>query len=40
MILASSGAKKRFVGLVQGCIRVVERCFPLLSFGYIVRVRI
>ena len=40
MILASSGAKKRFVGLVQGCIRVVERCFPLLSFGYIVRARI
>ena len=40
MILASSGAKKRFVGLVQGCIRVVERCFPLLSFGYIVRIRV
>ena len=40
MILASSGLKKRFVTLVQGCIRVVERCFPLLSFGYIVRVRI
>lgn len=40
MILASSGVKKRFVALVQGCIRVVERCFPLLSFGYIVRVRI
>ena len=40
MILSSSGAKKRFVALVQACIRVVERCFPLLSFGYIVRVRI
>ena len=25
---------------VQAIIRVVERCFPLLSFGYIVRARL
>jgi len=40
MILASSGARRWFVRLVQGCIRMVERCFPLLSFGYVVRGRI
>ena len=40
MILASTGAKRWFVRLVQGCIRVVECCFPLLSFGYIVRIRV
>ncbi|MDE2156065.1 MAG: methyltransferase domain-containing protein [Xanthomonadaceae bacterium] len=40
MILASTGAKRMFVKLVQACIRGVERCFPLLSFGYIARIRI
>lgn len=40
MIMASYGMRKHFVRLVQACIRVVERCFPLLSFGYIVRARI
>ncbi len=39
MILASSGAKRWFVSFVQGWIRVTERCFPLLSFGYVVRIR-
>ena len=40
MIMASTGAKKLFVRFVQSCIRLVERCFPLLSFGYIVRIRV
>lgn len=40
MILASTGAKKMFVKLVQACIRGVEWCLPLLSFGYIVRIRV
>lgn len=40
MILGSIGAKKLAAQLVQAVIRVVERCFPLLSFGYIVRARL
>ena len=40
MIMASGGVKKVFVQLVQSCIRAVEWCFPLLSFGYIVRIRV
>ena len=40
MILASKGPKKLFVRFVQSCIRVVERCFPLLSFGYIIRIKV
>lgn len=40
MILASTGPKKQFVQFVQSCIRVVERLFPLLSFGYVVRIRV
>lgn len=39
MIMASSGVKKLFVRFVQFSIRMVERMFPLLSFGYIVRAR-
>lgn len=37
MILQSRGARRVFVVFVERCIRVVERLFPLLSFGYIVR---
>jgi 2-polyprenyl-3-methyl-5-hydroxy-6-metoxy-1,4-benzoquinol methylase len=40
MVLASTGTKRIFVRLVQACIRGVERIFPLLSFGYIVRIRV
>ena len=40
MIMASSGTKKLFVRFAQSCIRVVERFFPLLSFGYVVRIRV
>lgn len=40
MIMASKGSRKLFVQFVQSCIRVVERCFPLLSFGYVVRVQV
>ena len=40
MIMASKGPRKRFVQLVQSCIRMVEFCFPLLSFGYIIRIRV
>ena len=39
MILAATGPKRLFVKFVQACIRGVERLFPLLSFGYIVRIR-
>lgn len=40
MLLSSSGAKKLLVKAVQICIRCVEQCFPLLSFGYVVRIRV
>jgi SAM-dependent methyltransferase len=40
MILASTGPKRMLVKLVQACVRGVEWCFPLLSFGYIVRIRV
>lgn len=40
MILASRGPKRVLVQCVQAGIRIVERCFPLLSFGYIVRIRV
>jgi SAM-dependent methyltransferase len=40
MILNSSGAKRVFVCVVEGSIKLVERLFPLLSFGYILRVSI
>jgi SAM-dependent methyltransferase len=38
MILNSSGPKQAAARATQGVIRVVERMFPLLSFGYIVRI--
>ena len=40
MILQSHGAKRALVRFVEGTIRVIERCFPLLSFGYVVRIRL
>ena len=40
MILASHGMRRAFVIFVERCIRVVERFFPLLSFGYIVRAKL
>lgn len=40
MILASHGVHRAFVVLVERCIRIVERLFPLLSFGYVVRARL
>lgn len=40
MILDSSGFKKIFAQFVQIPIRWVERLFPLLSFGYIVKIRV
>lgn len=40
MILGSLGARRVFVQFVEWMIRVVERMFPLLCFGYIVRVRL
>ncbi|MDZ4313849.1 MAG: hypothetical protein U0989_03665 [Azonexus sp.] len=40
MILRSRGARRLFVSQVQGAIRQVERLFPLLSFGYIVRINV
>jgi len=40
MILASTGVKRVFVILVERSIRLVERLFPLLSFGYIVRAKL
>lgn len=38
MILNSIGIKRVFVSMVQATIRLVERMFPLVSFGYIVRI--
>jgi len=40
MLLRNTGVRRLLVGLVQGLIRSVEYLFPLLSFGYVVRVRI
>jgi len=40
MILTSKGLKKWLATFAQSFIRIVERCFPLLSFGYIVRIRV
>ena len=40
MILQSAGAKRTAVRFVQGLVRMVERFFPLLCFGYVVRVRL
>lgn len=40
MILNSTGARRVFVKFVEQMIRVVERMFPLLCFGYVVRVRL
>ena len=40
MILNSRGAKRAGAIVAQGFIRLVERMFPLLSFGYIVDVEI
>ena len=40
MILNSSGAKRSLVKGVESTIKLVERLFPLLSFGYIVHIRL
>lgn len=40
MIFKTHGARRLFVVLIERCIRVVERWFPLLSFGYVVRARL
>lgn len=40
MLLASTGWRRIFVKWVEFSIRTVEKLFPLLSFGYIVRVKL
>jgi SAM-dependent methyltransferase len=40
MILRSSGFKRGLARSAQSSIRIVERLFPLLSFGYIVKARL
>jgi len=40
MIIHTHGLRRLFVIFVERCIRVVERLFPLLSFGYIVRAKL
>ena len=40
MILSSTGPKRAAAQLAQGGIRAIERVFPLLSFGWIVRARL
>lgn len=40
MILNSTGVRRAFVVLVERCIRIVERMFPLLSFGYVLRAKL
>ena len=39
-MLRNTGVKRIMVGVVQSFIRAVEYLFPLLSFGYVLRVRI
>lgn len=36
LLLQTSGAKRMFVALAEKCVRLLERLFPALSFGYIV----
>lgn len=40
MILQSRGGKRLLAIMVQSLIRVVERLFPLLSFGYLVQIKV
>lgn len=40
MILQSRGMRRLFIISVERSIRFIERLFPLLSFGYVVRVKI
>lgn len=40
MILTSTGAQRAAARTAQGGIRLLERLFPLLSFGWIVRARL
>ena len=40
MILQSRGPMRIAARFVQGLVRVVERFFPLLCFGYVVRIRL
>jgi SAM-dependent methyltransferase len=40
MILNSTGAKRALTIVVERFVRIVERTFPLLSFGYVVRARL
>jgi SAM-dependent methyltransferase len=40
MIMNSTGAKRVLAILVERFVRIVERTFPLLSFGYVVRARL
>lgn len=40
MILNSKGLKVALVKSVEGFIKLIERFFPLLSFGYIVRISV
>lgn len=40
MILNSRGAKRLAAQAAQSGIRLIERCRPLLSFGYVVRARL
>ena len=40
MILNSNGAKRVLVKTVEYAIKLVERLFPLLSFGYIVHIEL
>jgi SAM-dependent methyltransferase len=40
MIMNSKGAKRTLAVVVERFVRIVERIFPLLSFGYVVRARL
>jgi SAM-dependent methyltransferase len=40
MIMNSAGAKRALTIIAERVIRLVERMFPLLSFGYVVRARL
>ena len=40
LLMGSRGAKRLAVALAERMVRVGEWCFPLLSFGYVVRIRL
>jgi hypothetical protein len=40
MIMNSTGAKRALAVVTERMVRIVERMFPLLSFGYLIKARL